>query len=100
MGKVIEFKKFSKKINKDNLNIKDSSLDMFPENDLAYVRKEIQINLTEIDSVISCIHNQILINDVLISTAEKENDYQKLTYMRDFNDKLYDVMYFLTMVLV
>lgn len=96
MGKIIEFKKFSKKINRDNFNIDESDLDVLPDDDLAYVRKEIEIRLDEVDYILDCIYKQILINDKLIISADNNSDFSKLTYLRDFNDKLHDVMYFLT----
>lgn len=94
MGKIIEFKKFSKKINTDNLNNQNFSMDIFPENDLMYIRKEIEVNLDEVDSILNCVYKQILINEKLIIAAK--DDFEKLTYLRDFNDKLQDIMYFLT----
>ncbi len=94
MGKIIEFKKFSKKINTDNLNTQNFSMDIFPENDLMYIRKELEINLDEIDIILNCVYKQTLINEKLITAAE--NDFEKLTYLRDFNDKLQDIMYILT----
>lgn len=95
MGKIIEFKKFSNKINKDNLLI-DSNIDVFPENELLYIRKEINIKLHEVDEVLSCIYKQILINNKLINKWQNDYDLDKLIYLKDFNDKLHDVMYFLT----
>jgi hypothetical protein len=96
MGKVIEFKKFSKNINKDNLNKACSDLNMFPDNDSSYIRKEIDISLVEVDHIINCIYKQLLINEQLITNSENTGDFDKLLYLKDFNDKLHDVMYFVT----
>ncbi|MBC2581295.1 hypothetical protein [Clostridium sp. DJ247] len=95
MGKIIEFKKFSKKVNRDNLNIKDTNLDMFSENDLLYEKRELNINLKEIDLLLKCVHKQIQINNKLIN-SENHYNYEKIIYLKDFNDKLHDIMYFLT----
>ncbi|WP_411681559.1 hypothetical protein [Clostridium thailandense] len=94
MGKIIEFKKFSKKINTENLHTQSFSIDIFPENDLMYIRKELEINLDEIDMILNCVYKQILINEKLITATE--DDFEKLTYLKDFNDKLQDIIYFLT----
>lgn len=96
MGKIIEFKKFSKRINIDNLNIDHFSSDTLTDEDSVYIRKEIEIKLNEVDHILNCIYKQILINDKLIVHSEENYDLNKLTYLRDFNDKLHDVMYFLT----
>lgn len=96
MGKIIEFKKFSKLINTDNLKTRSFSMDIFPENDLIYIRKEIEINLNEIDAILNCVYKQILVTESLIVTAENNFDFEKLTYLKDFNDKLEYVIYFLT----
>ncbi|MCT8975603.1 hypothetical protein N4T77_03215 [Clostridium sp. CX1] len=96
MGKVIEFKKFSRKINKDNFKETNDDLDIFTENDLAYKRRELEITANEIDHLISCVYKQILMNEQIISKVEKDYDFEKSTYLKDFNDKLHDIMYFLT----
>lgn len=96
MGKIIEFKKFSKRINKDNLKTQSFFTDIFPEEDFIYIRREIDFNLNEIDELLNCIYKQILVNDKLIISSEDNHDFEKMTYLKDFNDKLHDIMYFLT----
>jgi hypothetical protein len=86
MGKILEFKKFTRKINTN-----DSS-----DEDFLYTRKEITIKLDEIDYVLNCVYKQLLINNKLIISAESSSDFNTLTYLKDFNDKLNDIMYFLT----
>lgn len=96
MGKIIEFKKFSKRINKDNLKTQGFSTDIFPEEDFIYIRREIEFNLDEMDELLNCIYKQISINDTLIISTEDNYEFEKMTYLKDFNDKLHDIMYFLT----
>ncbi|MBI6872234.1 hypothetical protein [Clostridium aciditolerans] len=96
MGKIIEFKKFSKRINKDNLKTQSFSTDIFPEEDFIYIRREIEFNLDEMDELLNCIYKQISINDTLIISTEDNYEFEKTTYLKDFNDKLHDIMYFLT----
>ncbi|AWI05323.1 hypothetical protein [Clostridium drakei] len=88
MGKII---KFRTKINTSELNTNDSSDDK-----KLYIRKEITIKLDEIDYVLNCVYKQILINNKLIIDAENNYNFSKLTYLNDFNNKLHDIMYFLT----
>lgn len=96
MGKIIEFKKFSNRINKDNLKTQGFSTDIFPEEDFIYIRREIEFNLDEMDELLNCIYKQISINDTLIISTEDNYEFEKMTYLKDFNDKLHDIMYFLT----
>lgn len=93
MGKLLEFKKIIRKTNKMELDT--DTEDSFTE-DLLYTRKEITINLDEIDYVLNCVYKQLLINNKLIISSENSSDFTKLTYLKDFNDKLNDIMYFLT----
>ncbi|AKN30819.1 hypothetical protein Ccar_08200 [Clostridium carboxidivorans P7] len=88
MGKII---KFRTKINTQELNINNPS-----EDERLYTRKEITIKLDEIDYVLNCVYKQILINNKLIIDAENNYNFSKLTYLNDFNNKLHDIMYFLT----
>lgn len=88
MGKII---KFRTKINTPKLNANDPS-----EDERLYIRKEITIKLDEIDCVLNCVYKQILINNKLIIDAENNYNFSKLTYLNDFNNKLHDIMYFLT----
>lgn len=88
MGKII---KFRTKINTPELNANDPS-----EDERLYIRKEITIKLDEIDCVLNCVYKQILINNKLIIDAENNYNFSKLTYLNDFNNKLHDIMYFLT----
>lgn len=88
MGKII---KFRTKINTQELNANDPS-----EDERLYIRKEITIKLDEIDCVLNCVYKQILINNKLIIDAEGNYNFSKLTYLNDFNNKLHDIMYFLT----
>lgn len=88
MGKII---KFRTKIITPELNTEDSS-----EDKKLYIRKEIAIKLDEIDYVLNCVYKQILINNKLIIDAENNYNFSKLTYLNDFNNKLHDIMYFLT----
>ncbi|WPC39313.1 hypothetical protein [Clostridium sp. JS66] len=88
MGKII---KFRTKINAPKLDANDPS-----EDERLYIRKEITIKLDEIDCVLNCVYKQILINNKLIIDAEGNYNFSKLTYLNDFNNKLHDIMYFLT----
>lgn len=88
MGKII---KFRTKINTQELNTSNP-----PEDERLYTRKEITIKLDETDYVLNCVYKQILINNKLIIDAENNYNFSKLTYLNDFNNKLHDIMYFLT----
>ncbi|NMM63578.1 hypothetical protein HBE96_13010 [Clostridium sp. P21] len=89
MGKIIEFKNFKNNAYKGDIN--DPS-----EDEKLYIRKEINIKLDEIDYLLNCVYKQMLINNKLIIDAENNCNFSKLTYLKDFNDKLEDIMYFLT----